>query len=129
MKKILKILCQIYILMKKVIILRKLHKCDNKVFPPSSFNRSSLSLNRKKTCGNENHEKETKHIHASAADLLHIRVRNFDWCKCSHCKSEAREMDCLYRRVVGAMLIVSAKILELEGSIWLSSFYWQLPNY
>ena len=81
-----------------------------KSFPPSFFNRSSLSLNRKKTCGNENHEKETKHIHASAADLLHIRVRNFDWCKYSHCKSEAREVDCLYRRVVGAMLIVSAKI-------------------
>ena len=31
-------------------------------------------------CGNESHEKEeTKHIHASAADLLHIRVGNLDW--------------------------------------------------
>ena len=26
---------------------------------------------QKKTCGNESHAKETKHIHASAADLLH----------------------------------------------------------
>ena len=31
---------------------------------------------------NESYEKETKHIHASAADLLHIRIGNLDWCKC-----------------------------------------------
>ena len=34
---------------------------------------------QKDTRGNESHEKETKHIHASAADLLHIRVRNLNW--------------------------------------------------
>ena len=33
----------------------------------------------KKTCGNESHEKETKHNHASAADLLHIRIGSLDW--------------------------------------------------
>ena len=31
----------------------------------------------KKTCGNESHEKEAKSIHASAADLLLIRIRSF----------------------------------------------------
>ena len=44
---------------------------------------------------NESHEKKTKHIHASGADLLHIRIGNLDWCKCRHCKNEAREIDCL----------------------------------
>ena len=34
---------------------------------------------QKKTCGNESHKKEAKHIHASAADLLHIRIKNIDW--------------------------------------------------
>ena len=48
---------------------------------------------------NESHEKETKHIHDSAAYLLHIRLGNLNWCKCGHCKNEAKEM-----------LIASAKI-------------------
>ena len=33
---------------------------------------------------------ETKHIHASAADLLHIRIGNLNWYKCEHCKKEVR---------------------------------------
>ena len=36
---------------------------------------------QKKTCGNDSHEKETtetKHIHASATDLLHIKLGNLD---------------------------------------------------
>ena len=36
---------------------------------------------QKKTCGNESHEKETtetKHIHASATNLLHIKLGNLD---------------------------------------------------
>ena len=49
-KEIMKIRCQIYILMKKVIILRKIHVKMKSFAPPW---------------------KETKHIHASAADLLH----------------------------------------------------------
>ena len=32
----------------------------------------------KKTCGNDSHEKEAKPIHASAADLLHIRIGSLD---------------------------------------------------
>ena len=72
---------------------------------------------------NESHEKETKHIHTSAADLLHIRIGNLDWCKCRHCKNEAREIDCLCCREVNAMLIASVKILEHEGSISPCRFY------
>ena len=59
MKEILKIRCQIYILMKKMIILRKIH----------------IEPEQKKTCGNEIYEKETKHIYAIAADLLHYSFR------------------------------------------------------
>ena len=45
--------------------------------------------------------------YASAANLLHIRIRNLDWRKCRHCKNEAREIDCLCLRVieVNAMLV------------------------
>ena len=32
---------------------------DNDTFAPPFFDHFSLSLNRKKTCGNESHEKET----------------------------------------------------------------------
>ena len=49
-KEILKIRCHIYISMKKVIIIRKIHVKMKSFAPPW---------------------KETKHIHASAADLLH----------------------------------------------------------
>ena len=61
---------------------------------------SVLSLNSKKTCGNEIHEKETKPIHPSAADLLHIGIGNINWCKCGHCKNKVREIDCLSCREV-----------------------------
>ena len=50
----------------------------NEVFASPFFNNFSLSLNIKKMCSNESHEKETKPIHASAADLLHIRIGIFD---------------------------------------------------
>ena len=42
-----KIRCQIYILMKKVIILTEI-QIKNQAFTPSFFNHFSLSLNRKK---------------------------------------------------------------------------------
>ena len=74
------------------------------------------------------HEKETKHIHASGANLLNIRMGNFDWCKCRHSKSEVREIGCLCCREVDAILITLSKILEQEESILQSNFYWQLPN-
>ena len=49
-KKILKIRCHIYILMKRVVILRKIHVKMKSFAPP---------------------QKEAKHILASAVDLLH----------------------------------------------------------
>ena len=67
--------------------------------------------------------KKTKHIHASAANFLHNRIGKLDWCKCGHCKNEAREIDCLYCREVKIMLITSAKIPEREGSISPCRFY------
>ena len=90
---------------------------------PPFFNHFSLSLDRKKTCGNECHQKETKYSHASAVDLLHIRIENLDWCKYGHCKSEARDIDCLWCREMDVMLIVSGKIPEHKGIILPSRFY------
>ena len=84
---------------------------------------------QKKTYGNERHGKGTQHIHATAANLSHIRIGNLDWCKCRHCKNKAREIDCLCCKEVDAMLIASVKIPEREGSIFPSSFYGQLPDY
>ena len=65
---------------------------------------------------NESYEKKIKHIHASVADLLHIKIRNLNWCKCRHCRNEAREIHCLCCREVNTMLIASAKIPEREGA-------------
>ena len=62
--------------------------------------------------------KKTKHTHASAADLLYIRIENLDWCKCGHWKNEAREIDCICCREVNAVLIASIKISEREESIF-----------
>ena len=56
---------------------------------------------------NEGHENETKRIHASVAD----------WCKCMHCKNEARKIDFLCCREVNSMFIALTKITEREGSI------------
>ena len=52
--------------MKNMIILRKLQ------FEPEQT----------KNCGGESNQKENKHIHASPANLLHIRIENLHWCKC-----------------------------------------------
>ena len=60
---------------------------DNENFR-STIHSTSLILNSKKTCGNESQEKETKHIYASAADLLRIRIGNLNWRKCGHCKNK-----------------------------------------
>ena len=76
----------------------------------------------------KNHEKEAKPIRASVANSLHIRIGNLNWCKCGHCKNEAREIDCLCCREVDAMFTASAKITDHKGSIPPSSFYGQLPD-
>ena len=84
--------------MKKVIILRKIHVAI-KSFALPFFNHFSLSMNRK-TRGNESHEKETKHFHASATNLLHISIGNLNWWKCGLCKNEVREINCSCSREV-----------------------------
>ena len=67
-------------LMKKVIILKKMQD-----FPSIILQLFQFKPEQKKTCGNEIHEKETKHSHTSAADLLHITIGNLDWCAREAC--------------------------------------------
>ena len=62
---------------------------DNEDF----FSTISVRVWTEKTCGNKSHEKETKHIYASAANLLHIRIGNLNGWKCRHCKNEPSEID------------------------------------
>ena len=90
---------------------------ENEDFRSTIFQPFQFEPEQKKTCGNEDHEKKTKHINASAEDLLHFRIGNLDWYKCGYCKKEAREIDCLCCIEGNAMLIASAKFLEREGSI------------
>ena len=73
MKETLEIQCQIYILMKKVIILRKITATKKTLAP--FFNHFSLSLNREKTCS---YEKEGKYFQALAADLTNIGTVDLD---------------------------------------------------
>ena len=84
-----------------------------KTFVPPFFNLFSLSLNRKRVVMRK------KQSHASAADLLHIRIGNLNCCKCGHCKNKARGIDCLCCREieVDAMLIILAKIPQCKRSI------------
>ena len=63
--------------MKKMIILKKIRltiEYHSIIFQPFQF-----EPEQKKTF--ESHEKETKHIYDSAADLVHIRIGNLNWCK------------------------------------------------
>ena len=85
---------------------------DNEDLCSTIFQLFQFQPEQKKTCGNESHEKKTKHIYASVPDLLHIRIGNLNWYKCGHCKNKAREIDCLCCRVieVDAVAINSAKI-------------------
>ena len=99
---------------------------EKNVSAPPFFNHFSLSLNRKKCAVMR--AIRTK-LNIVTLYLLHIRIENLDWCKCGHCKNEARDIDCLCCREMDAMLIVSAKIPECEGIILPSRFYGQLPDY
>ena len=65
-------------LMKKVIILKKM-QVTIKTFAPPFFQPFQFEPEQKKTCGNESHEKETKRIYASAANLLHIRIGKYTY--------------------------------------------------
>ena len=102
--------------------------CDNKVFCSPILQPFQFDPEQKQTCGNDSHEKEIKHIHGPAADLLHIRIGNLDLCKCGHCKNEARGINCCCSKEVNAMLVALVKISEHERNISLSSFYGKLPD-
>ena len=58
----------------------------NVVFRATILQSFQFEPELEKTCGNGNHEKETKHFHASAVNLLHIKIENLDCCKCRHWK-------------------------------------------
>ena len=51
--------------------------CNSKAFPSTILQLLQFEPEQKKICGNESHEKETKLIHALAANLLHTRIGNF----------------------------------------------------
>ena len=87
MKEILEIRGQIYILLKKSIILRK-KEVTNKHSPHHFSTVSVLTGPGKKRVVLRAMRKKLN-IHTSAAHLLHIRVVNLDGCKCRHCKNEA----------------------------------------
>ena len=69
------------------------NKSDNEDFCSTIFSTISSWAWTEKTCGNDSHEKKTKHIYASAADSLHIRIGNLN---CGHCKNESGEIDCFF---------------------------------
>ena len=69
-----------------------------------------------------------KKLIRSITDLLQIRIVNLYWCKCRHCKNEARKIDCLCCRDVDLTHIALAKIPEREGSISPCSCYGWLPK-
>ena len=52
---------------------------DNEVFCSTILQPFQFEPEQKKVQYNESHEKETKHIRVSPADLLHIGVGNLDW--------------------------------------------------
>ena len=92
---------------------------DNEDFRSTIFNHFSLSLNRKKSVEMRAMEKKQNIFMLQLPILVHIRIGNLNYCRCGHCKNEARETDCLCCREieVDAMLINSAKIPQCEGSI------------
>ena len=46
--------------------------------------------NRKSRLEWEPWEKKTKRIHASATNLLHVRIGNLDWCKCKTLQKQSK---------------------------------------
>ena len=63
-------------------------KSGNEGFCSTIFQRFQFEHEQKETCGIESHEKETKHIYTSAANLLHIRIGNHNYWKWRHCKTK-----------------------------------------
>ena len=80
-KEVLKIQCQIHILINKATILRKMKDFRSIYLQPCQFDPELKKYNGK-------HEKENKHSHVSVADLPDIRIGNVDWFKCGYCKKK-----------------------------------------
>ena len=67
--------------------------------------------------------RKTEHIHASASDLLHIRIGNLDLIGANVGIAKMKQE----KYIVGAMLTASVKIPDREGNIVSSSsLYGQL---
>ena len=75
-KEILKLQCDIYILMNKVIILRKIQVTMKTFAPPFSTIGRNLTYSR----------------FICWFIIYNIRIRNLGSCKCELCKNEAREI-------------------------------------
>ena len=123
MKEIVKIRYQIYILMKKVIILRKI-QVPMKIFALPILNHFSLGLSRKKHVVMRAMRKKTKHIHTSAADLLHFRIRNFDMTL----SKRSKRIYCLSCREVEVMLIASLRSWSAREASRHSAFMGNCPT-
>ena len=126
-KEILKIRCQIYILMEKVIILRKIH-VTIKSFAPPLFSHLNLSLNRKKSAAIRAVRKKPN-IFTLQLPIYYILEQEISIGASANIAKTKQEKYSLCCREVDTMLIASAKIPEREGSILLSSFYGQLHDY
>ena len=82
-----------------------------------------FELELKKMCGNESNKKEAKHIYASSANLLHIRIGNINWSNEDIARLKQKKKIFLCCWEVEAMLFALAKIPEYKGSILQSRFY------
>ena len=105
----------IYILMKKVTILRKIHTIMKSFIPPLF---TTLTKGRNKTFSQ----------FSCQFTRYSIRIGSLNCFKWGIAKT-IREIVCLCCREVDAILIGSGKIPEHEESILSSSFYGHLPNY
>ena len=98
---------------------------DNEHFCSTILQQFLFQPEQKKTCGNEIHEKETKLIHASAANFyILVQIQTLPkW-------NERNRLPLLSScPEVDTVLIASAKILERKGSISPSSFYGWLSDF
>ena len=140
-KEILKIRCRIYILMKKVIILRKIQVKLKSVASPLEKSKdihtlaanllaASSVLWKKVLLKVSQNSQETLVPDEAPMNFGKFLRTNFLqnnsgrlFLKCRHCSNKARYIDCICCRELDAMLIASAKIPDYEGSISPSSFY------
>ena len=79
-------------LTKKIIIIIilqvKIQDFRSAILPPFQF------VSEQKKTRDESHEKEIN-IFTHQLPIYYSRIGNFNWCKCGHCKNEARVIDCL----------------------------------